>query len=88
MSKKKIETFEMLRELLMTMQELAVDESKLINCDQTQKMRISKVIDSNHYIVQYNGSKEYKAFSRFEHKVGELVYVTICCGNMNDLIIN
>lgn len=57
------------------------------NCDQTRKMRITKVIDSNNYIVKYN-DKEYKAFSRFQHKLGEIVYVTICCGNMNDLIIN
>ena len=57
------------------------------NCDQTRKMKITSIIDENHYIVRYNG-KDYTAFSRYEHKLGETVYVTICCGNFNDLIIN
>lgn len=56
------------------------------NCDQTRKMKITSVIDENHYIVRYNG-KDYIAFSRYLHKLGETVYVTICCGNFNDLII-
>lgn len=57
------------------------------NCDQTRKMKIANIIDKNHYVVQYNG-KDYTAFSRYTHKLGETVYVTICCGNFNDLIIN
>lgn len=79
-----------LKTLLSKIQSLLESEIKQYcnaNCDQTRKMRITKVIDNNNYIVKYN-DKEYKAFSRFQHKLGDVVYVTICCGNMNDLIIN
>lgn len=57
------------------------------NCDVTKEMKIISRIDDNHYYVRYN-NKEYKAFSRYEHKAGETVYVTICCGNFSKMIIN
>jgi len=57
------------------------------NCDITKEMKIISRIDDKYYYVQYN-NKKYKAFSRFEHKPGETVYVTICCGNFNKMIIN
>lgn len=56
------------------------------NCDKTKQMRVISIIDDNHYNVSYN-NKEYIAFSRHKHKIGEIVYVTICCGNYNHLII-
>lgn len=57
------------------------------NCDQTRKMKVAGKIDASHYMVEYQG-KQYKAFTRYEHNIGATVYVTICCGNYNDLIIN
>lgn len=86
----KISNAEFLRNLLIATKKQSLHQIKQYcntNCDQTRKMRITKVIDSNNYIVKYNDI-EYKAFSRFQHKLGDIVYVTICCGNMNDLIIN
>ena len=86
----KITNAEFLRNLLIATKKQALRQIEKYcntNCDQTRKMRITKVIDNNNYIVKYN-DKEYKAFSRFQHKLGDIVYVTICCGNMNDLIIN
>ena len=57
------------------------------NCDQTRKMKVAGKVDTNHYMVEYQG-KQYKAFTRYEHNIGTTVYVTICCGNYNNLIIN
>ena len=57
------------------------------NCDQTRKMKVAGKIDASHYMVEYQG-KQYKAFTRCSHNIGATVYVTICCGNYNDLIIN
>lgn len=57
------------------------------NCDQTRKMKVAGKIDTNHYMVEYQG-KQYKAFTRCSHNIGATVYVTICCGNYNNLIIN
>ena len=57
------------------------------NCDQTRKMKIAGKIDASHYMVEYQG-KQYNAFTRCSHNIGATVYVTICCGNYNDLIIN
>lgn len=57
------------------------------NCDQTRIMKIEKKIDDSHYYVRYN-NKSYKAFSRYNHKIGETVYVTICCGNLRKMIIH
>ena len=57
------------------------------NCDQTRKMKVVNKIDNTHYMVEYQG-KQYRAFTRYEHNIGSTVYVTICCSNYNDLIIN
>lgn len=57
------------------------------NCDQTRKMKIVGKVDDTHYTVEYQG-KKYKAFTRNEHNIGSTVYVTICCSNYNNLIIN
>lgn len=57
------------------------------NCDQTRKMKVVSQIADNCYMVQYNG-KQYKAFSRYNNKIGDTVLVTICCGDFNNLIIN
>ena len=50
-------------------------------------MKVTGKIDANHYMVEYQG-KQYKAFTRYEQNIGATVYVTICCGNYNNLIIN
>ena len=85
-----IETIDLVRNLFKQIDRHITAEIKKYcnsNCDQTRKMRIVNKIDDTHYTVLYK-DKQYKAFSRYEHKIGTIVYVTICCGNYNDLIIN
>lgn len=81
---------EMLRNLMTENANIAYEVIKKYcdsHCDITKEMKIIKQIDDTHYTVRYN-NKDYKAFSRYKHRVGENVYVTICCGNYSKMIIN
>lgn len=85
-----VETSNFLRKLLTAIEDLITKKITKYcnsNCDQTRPIRITQKLDDGYYMVKYNNIN-YKAFSRFEHRVGEIVYVTICCGNFNNLIIN